>query len=135
MSSPFSFQEFECCRRKLAVDKSPGPSGLTSTQIKHWGPDIARMVFDLSSIMWRHHYVPQWWQDRLMTMLPKDPDHHDLNKIRPISLRGHPKDVGRYGDYPYSRNLACSWIATPQSKWFLHPAWDIHGNSASSEPP
>jgi hypothetical protein len=86
MNSPFTFQEFEYCRRKLAAGKSPGPSGLTPVQIKNWGPATARMVFDLSSIMWSHHHVPGWWQDRLMTLLPKEPGIHDLNKIRPISL-------------------------------------------------
>ena len=44
------------------------------------------MVFQLSSKMWQYHHVPQWWQDRLMTLLPKEPGIHDLGKIRPISL-------------------------------------------------
>jgi hypothetical protein len=83
MRTPFSFQEFEHCRRHLASGKSPGPSGLTTTQVKHWGPETAAIVFELSQIiMWRHHHVPQWWQDRLMTFLPKEPGHHDLAKIR-----------------------------------------------------
>ncbi len=30
--TPFSFQEFEHCRQHLSVGKSPGPSGLTTTQ-------------------------------------------------------------------------------------------------------
>ncbi len=54
--------------------------------MKLWGPDTARLVYDLSSIMWRYHHVPQWWQDRLITLLPKEPGIHDLSKIRPISL-------------------------------------------------
>ncbi len=86
MNTPFTYQEFEHCRRHLSVGKSPGPSGLTTTQIKHWGPDTSRAVFDLSNLMWQHHHVPEWWQDRLMTLLPKEPGNHDLNKIRPISL-------------------------------------------------
>ncbi len=86
MRSPFSFQEFEHCRRHLTSGKSPGPSGLTTTQMKHWGPETAELVFELSQIMWRHHHIPQWWQDRLMTLLPKEPGQHDLSKIRPISL-------------------------------------------------
>lgn len=36
--------------------------------------------------MWKHPHVPQWWQNRLMTLLPKEPGVHDLSKIRPISL-------------------------------------------------
>jgi hypothetical protein len=80
MHTPFTFQEFEHCRRHLTVGKSPGPSGLTTTQMKHWEPETARMVFDLSNVMWKHHHVPTWWQDRLMTFLPKEPDVHDLNK-------------------------------------------------------
>ncbi len=85
-NSPFTFQEFEHCRRHLTSGKSPGPSGLITTQVKLWGPDTAKLVYELSSIMWQHHHVPQWWQDRLMTLLPKEPGVHDLNKIRPISL-------------------------------------------------
>jgi hypothetical protein len=86
MRTPFSFEEFEHCRQHLTTGKSPGPSGLTTTQVKHWGPETTALVFELSQIMWKHHYVPQWWQDRLMTLLPKEPGTHDLNKIRPISL-------------------------------------------------
>ncbi len=36
--------------------------------------------------MWQHHHIPQWWQDFLMTLLPKEPGVHDLSKIRPIFL-------------------------------------------------
>ena len=71
MRTPFTFEEFEHCRRHLTSGKSPGPSGLTTTQMKHWGPETAALVFELSQIMWKHHHVPQWWQDRLMTLLPK----------------------------------------------------------------
>ena len=63
MNSPFTFQEFEHCRRHLTAGKSPGPSGLTTTQVKLWSPDTAELVYELSSIMWKHHHVPQWWQD------------------------------------------------------------------------
>lgn len=86
MCIPLTFQEFEHCWCHLASGKSPGPSGLTTTQMKHWGPETATLVFELSQVMWRHHHVSQWWQDRLMTLLPKEPGVHDLNKIRPISL-------------------------------------------------
>jgi hypothetical protein len=86
MTAPFSFQEFEQCRAHLTVGKSPGPSGVTATQMKHWGPETARTVFELSNLMWEHHHVPDWWQDCLMTLLPKEPGNHDLTKIRPISL-------------------------------------------------
>ncbi len=86
MNAPLSFVEFEHCRLHLASGKSPGPSGLTTTQMKHWSPETSKVVFDLSSIMWWYHHVPQWWQDRLMTLLPKEPGVHDLTKIRPISL-------------------------------------------------
>jgi hypothetical protein len=65
----------------MAPGKSPGPSGLTSTQVKHWGTETARYVFNLCSLMWEHHHVPEWWQDRLMTQ-----GTHDLAKIRLISL-------------------------------------------------
>jgi hypothetical protein len=54
--------------------------------MKHWSPATAQLIFELSSVMWRHHHIPQWWQDRLMTLLPKEPGVHDLSKIRPISL-------------------------------------------------
>jgi hypothetical protein len=40
MNTPFTFQEFEHYRRHLSVGKSPGPSGLTTTQIRHWGPTL-----------------------------------------------------------------------------------------------
>ncbi len=30
--------------------------------------------------------LPEWWQDQLMTLLPKNQGTHDLAKIRPISL-------------------------------------------------
>jgi hypothetical protein len=86
MHTAFTFAEFEYCHRSMASGKSPGPSGLTSTQVKHWGAETARYVFDLSSLMWEHHHVPEWWQDRLMTLLPKTQGTHDLAKIRPISL-------------------------------------------------
>ncbi len=43
-------------------------------------------VFQLSNQMWQHKTVPAWWQDRLITLLPKEPGIHDLSKIRPISL-------------------------------------------------
>ena len=36
--------------------------------------------------MWEHHHIPTWWQDRLVTLLPKEQGNHDLAKIRPISL-------------------------------------------------
>ena len=86
MRKPFSFQEFNHCRLHLPTGKSPGPSGLTTTQMKNWSPATAQLVFELSSVMWHHHHIPQWWQDRLMTLLPKEPGIHDLSKIRPISL-------------------------------------------------
>jgi hypothetical protein len=35
MHSPFAFTEFDSYRKGLTSGKSPGPSGLTSTQIKH----------------------------------------------------------------------------------------------------
>ncbi len=60
MRQPFSFAEFEHCRLHLAVGKSPGPSGLTTTQMKHWSSATSKVVFDLSSTMWHHHHVPQW---------------------------------------------------------------------------
>jgi hypothetical protein len=87
MRSPFSFQEFEYCRRKLTSSgKSPGPSALTTTQTKHWGPATAELVYQLSSVMWAQNHVPEWWQDRLMTLLPKELGAHNFNKVRPISL-------------------------------------------------
>jgi hypothetical protein len=86
MHSPFTFGKFEACRRSLEPGKSPGPSGLTSTQVKHRGPITSRYVFDLAAVMWESHHIPEWWQDRLMTLLPKEQGSHDLNKIRPISL-------------------------------------------------
>ncbi len=48
MCNPFSFQEFEHCRQHLASGKSLDSSGLTTTQMKHWGPETAEMVFELS---------------------------------------------------------------------------------------
>ncbi len=59
MHMPFSFNEFEHCRRHLPVGKSPGPSGLTTTQMKNWSSETSKLVFDLSSIMWEHHHIPQ----------------------------------------------------------------------------
>jgi hypothetical protein len=48
MRTSFTFQEFEHCRRNLASRKIPGPSGLTTTQMKNWGPETATLVFKLS---------------------------------------------------------------------------------------
>jgi hypothetical protein len=81
MHSPFTFGEFEYSLDTLVSGKSPGPSALTSTQMKHWGPVTRHYVFTLSA-----HHILGWWQDRLMTLLPKEQGIHDLNKIRPISL-------------------------------------------------
>ena len=51
MRTSFTFQEFEHCRHNLTIGKSPGPSGLTTTEVKHWGPETAILVFELSQIM------------------------------------------------------------------------------------
>lgn len=64
MQFPFTYKEFNHCRKSLAPGKSPGPSGLTSTQVKHWGDAMTHYVHDLSSVMWAHHHIPGWWQDR-----------------------------------------------------------------------
>jgi hypothetical protein len=45
MRIPFTFQEFE--HHLATTGKSPGPSGLTTTQMKNWGPETAEMVFHL----------------------------------------------------------------------------------------
>ncbi len=84
--APLTFAKFDYCRRSMASGKSPGPSGLTSTQVKHWGPDTAKYIYDLSSLMWEHHHVPEWWQDRHMILLRKTHATHDLANIRPIPL-------------------------------------------------
>jgi hypothetical protein len=86
MHKEFTFSEFNNARKRMAKDKSPGPSGVTNNQMKSWSDYTAKAIFDLSSIMWRHHSVPQFWQDRLMTLLPKVAGETDLSKIRPISL-------------------------------------------------
>jgi hypothetical protein len=86
MQQTFTFEEFNKARLKLTKDKSPGPSGVTNNQMKSWNEKTARAVHDLSNIMWRHHSVPQFWQDRLMTLLPKINGVNDLSKVRPISL-------------------------------------------------
>jgi hypothetical protein len=86
MNSPFTLKEFYKARSHLIRDKTPGPSGVTPNQIKAWGPTTMETVFNLSNQMWLHKSVPDWWQDRLITLLPKEPGIHDLTKIRPISL-------------------------------------------------
>ncbi len=79
----FSFIEFNNARKKLAKDKSPGPSGVTNNQMRSWNEKITRAIYDLASIMWKYHAVPQFWQDRLMTLLPKTTEVNDLAKVRP----------------------------------------------------
>ncbi len=86
MHSEFTFEEFNRARKNVTKNKSPGPSGVTNNQMKSWNETTAKAIYDLSSIMWRLHAVPQFWQDRVMTLLPKVARVNDLNKIRPISL-------------------------------------------------
>jgi hypothetical protein len=86
MQQPFTFEEFNRARHKLTKDKSSDPSGVTNNQMKWWNDTTARTVYELSNIMWKHHSVPQFWQDRLMTLLRKINGVNDLSKIRPISL-------------------------------------------------
>ncbi len=86
MHSPLTFGKFEYSLDALVSGKNPGPSGLTSTQMKHWGPVTQRYFFTFSAQMWKAHHIPGFWQDRLMTLLSKEQEIHDLNKIRSISL-------------------------------------------------
>ncbi len=78
MHSPFNFAEFERFQKFLVNGKSPGPSGLAATQIESWGPVTSKYVSDLSVTMWAHHHVLNWWQDRLVTLFPKEQGVHDL---------------------------------------------------------
>jgi hypothetical protein len=71
MHQAFTYQEFNTARKNITKNKSPGSSGVTNNQIKSWSEKTTRAIYELSSIMWKHHSVPQFWQDRLMTLLPK----------------------------------------------------------------
>ena len=85
MRGPKKGTKKRCLVCKLTKDKSPGPSGVTNNQMKRWNETTSRTIFELSNIMWEHHSVPQFWQDMLMTLLPKI-SGNDLSKSRPISL-------------------------------------------------
>jgi hypothetical protein len=85
MNSPFTLKEFYKARTHLVRDKSPGPSGVTSNQIKAWGPITMETMFNLSNLMWQHKAVPAWWQDRLIILLPKEPGWHP----RPLQNPSH----------------------------------------------
>ncbi len=86
MHQDFTFLEFNRARKNITKNKSPGPSGVTNNQMKSLSDSTTKAIFELSSIMWTHHSVPQFWQDRLMTLLPKVARENNLSKIRPISL-------------------------------------------------
>jgi hypothetical protein len=126
MSSPFSFQEFEYCRHKLTVGKSLGPSGLTSTQIKHWGPDTAR---GLRSVL---HHLASSSCAAIVARPPNDTASKGTCKIRPISLF---EVIRKMWAGMVTTRIQRIWHAYGQSTWFSHPARDTHGDSASSEPP
>lgn len=76
MNSPFTFAEFEYCRRHLAAGKIPGPSGLTTLEAGNGQVGI-RVI---------QHHVMLHSGGKTGTLLPKEPGTHDLSKIRPISL-------------------------------------------------
>ncbi len=58
MHQEFTYEEFDKARWHLKKDKKPGPSGVTNNQMKSWNANkTAKIVFELSNIMWKHYAV------------------------------------------------------------------------------
>jgi hypothetical protein len=103
-----------------------------STQVKHWGDEMTRYMYDLSSVMWAHHHIPGWWQDRLMTFLPKTQGTDDLDKTN-LAFRGNTETVGWNGSQTSPESLAATPASTPQSTWVLTATCHTHSNSACAQ--
>lgn len=86
MALPVTVEDFTGAIKSAARDRAPGPSGLTINMVKGWPPDVLLAVHGLLETMWNEKYVPEWWKDRLMHIIPKKDQEMTFKNMRPIGL-------------------------------------------------
>ena len=67
--------------------KAPGITGCSINMIKQWSEEVIEFVYELMNHMWEDRYIPPWWRDKWVVLIPKvDTPIIPTNKLRPISL-------------------------------------------------
>jgi hypothetical protein len=87
LTEPINPESFDKAISIRSNNKSPGITGFTINMMKQLNPDVRSYIFDLLNDMWVVKYIPEWWKDRWVVLVPKVTTQHvPLDKLRPICL-------------------------------------------------
>jgi hypothetical protein len=85
--SPVEFEDFIKALQARSNNKSPGITGCTINMMKQWTERIQRSAYEAMNLMWEERYIPPWWKDKWVVLIPKDDTPNiPTNRLRPICL-------------------------------------------------
>ena len=83
--TPFTPEELEHKIKKLLLDKSPSPSGITNRMLQACDTDFQGLILIFFNSLWEFHKQPSDWQLFLLQPIYKG---HTKDKTDPASYRG-----------------------------------------------
>ena len=86
LAAPPCLEEFEKAIKFSPSISAPGPSGLSYQHMKLWTDVTVRWVHRRLCDIWSSHSVPEFWKNRILHPLTKDPSKSGLDNLRPIML-------------------------------------------------
>jgi hypothetical protein len=81
-----TFDEFIEAIRSTRSGSAAGPTGASYNMLKCTPTIILKDIYLNMLTLWQSNLIPEWWQWRLLSAIPKVPEANTLNNIRPIML-------------------------------------------------
>jgi hypothetical protein len=89
------YTDFEAGINARSNNRSPGITRFSANMLKQMSGKIKQVMFELLNHLWQHKRVPQYWKNKWVVLIPKDPGPNvSIDRLRPICLL---EQLGSYG--------------------------------------
>lgn len=93
MSTPPTLEEFKGEIKRVASNRSPGPSGITANMLKATPSELIKVLYELILTEWKEGRTPKSWSNATLVPIPKTAHARELDKLRPIQLLEVPRKI------------------------------------------
>ena len=81
-----TFEEFVDFIKASTAGSAAGITGASYNMLKAAPIEILEDIYNAMLRLWRQRHIPNWWQWRLLSAIPKVPDSNSLDNLRPLML-------------------------------------------------